>query len=57
MRLKDKVAILTGANSGIGDAASKLFAEEGARVVLSATWKDALALVASQIRDLRGDAL
>jgi 3-oxoacyl-[acyl-carrier protein] reductase len=35
MRMKDKVAIITGAGSGIGQATALLFAEEGARVIVA----------------------
>lgn len=36
MRLKDKVAIITGASSDIGKGVAKRFAEEGAKVILIA---------------------
>jgi len=35
MRLKDKIAIVTGAGSGIGRATAELFAEEGATLILA----------------------
>ncbi len=35
MRLKNKVAIVTGAGSGFGEAIARRFAEEGARVVVN----------------------
>jgi NAD(P)-dependent dehydrogenase (short-subunit alcohol dehydrogenase family) len=47
--LKGKVAIVTGASSGIGAAAAKLFAAEGARVVLVARTEAALAKLAGEI--------
>ena len=34
-RLKDKVAVITGSGSGLGEGIARLFAEEGARVVVS----------------------
>jgi len=39
MRLKDKVAIITGAGSGQGKASAHLFAKEGAKVVI-AEWNE-----------------
>ena len=51
-KLKNKVAIITGANSGIGLATAKLFLNQGAKVVLSGRRPDALA---SATEDLKGD--
>jgi NAD(P)-dependent dehydrogenase (short-subunit alcohol dehydrogenase family) len=49
MQLKGKVAIISGAGSGIGEATAKLFASLGARVVI-ADWNEAEAnRVASEI--------
>ena len=51
-KLKNKVAVITGANSGIGLATAKLYLKEGAKVVLSGRRKEALDEVA---KDLEGD--
>ena len=41
-RLKGKIAVITGGNSGVGAATAKLFAAEGATVVITARREAAL---------------
>lgn len=53
-KLKNKVAVITGANSGIGLATAKLFLKEGAKVVLSGRRQEALDNVS---KELEGDFL
>lgn len=55
-QLSNKVAIITGASSGIGRAAARLFAAEGASVVLAARREQQLAEVAHDIRAHGGRA-
>jgi len=59
MRLKDKVAIVTGASKGIGQAIAMAFAHEGARVAICsrASSKDAGEAVAADIRKTGSDAI
>lgn len=45
-KLQNKVAVITGANSGIGLATAKLYLQEGAKVVLSGRRQEALDEVA-----------
>jgi NAD(P)-dependent dehydrogenase (short-subunit alcohol dehydrogenase family) len=51
MRLKDKVCAITGAGSGIGESAAKIFAREGARIAVLEINEDAGQRVASEIGD------
>ena len=55
-RLADRIAWVTGAGSGIGEAAALALAEEGAAIVLTGRRSDPLEAVAERIRAHRGAA-
>ncbi len=56
-RLRDKVAIVTGASRGIGAAIAAHMAEEGAKVVLVSRKIEGLRAVADEIRGNGGEAV
>ena len=55
--LTDRVAIVTGASRGIGEAIAKTFAEYGAKVVLASRKQEGLDAVAKSINEAGGEAL
>jgi 3alpha(or 20beta)-hydroxysteroid dehydrogenase len=50
MRLEGKVALITGAGQGIGEAISRRFAEEGARVLMTDANEQAVTTIAEELR-------
>ncbi len=56
-RLKDKVCLITGAGSGIGQATARLFAREGAEVVVADVDDTAASRVVADIRQSGGHAV
>jgi NAD(P)-dependent dehydrogenase (short-subunit alcohol dehydrogenase family) len=54
--MTDKVALITGASSGIGRATAEAFAAKGARVVLAARREEALASLVKEIEARGGKA-
>lgn len=57
MELENKVALVTGAGSGIGSAAALRLAEEGADLVLVSRTKEEIDAVAGQVRQLGRKAI
>jgi NADP-dependent 3-hydroxy acid dehydrogenase YdfG len=57
MDLKGKIAVVTGASSGIGEATATKLAEQGAKVVLVARRKERLEKLAKKIKAGGGEAL
>lgn len=56
-KLDNKVAIITGGNAGVGKEIAKLFASEGAKVVISARRQQQLEEVAKEIEATGGTVL
>lgn len=57
MRLKNKVALITGGGTGIGKATALLFAREGASLVITGRRETPLKETVSHIRDLHDSAI
>ena len=53
----DKVVVITGASSGIGESTARLLARNGARVVLGARRKDRIDVLVKDITSVGGSAL
>ncbi len=55
--LSGKVALVTGASRGIGESIARLFAQQGAKVIISSRKQEACEAVAASIRENGGDAI
>ncbi|VVO76301.1 SDR family oxidoreductase [Pseudomonas fluorescens] len=56
LNIQEKVIVITGASSGIGEATARLLAERGAKVVLGARRTERLAVIAEEINGAGGHA-
>jgi NAD(P)-dependent dehydrogenase (short-subunit alcohol dehydrogenase family) len=54
-RLQDKVAIITGATSGIGEATARVFAAHGAKLVIAGRSQERGEALAQELKALYGD--
>jgi predicted amino acid dehydrogenase len=57
MSLAGKVAIITGASSGIGEESARLFAAQGCKVVLAARRIEKLEQIVAEIKEKGGEAI
>ncbi|NIT60451.1 MAG: SDR family NAD(P)-dependent oxidoreductase, partial [Aliifodinibius sp.] len=57
LNLTGKIALITGASSGIGSAAALMFARKGVDVALGARREERLESIAAQIKEIGRDAL
>lgn len=55
--IENKVVLITGASSGIGQATAELLAEKGAKIVLAARRENRLQELADKIKKAGGQAI
>jgi NAD(P)-dependent dehydrogenase (short-subunit alcohol dehydrogenase family) len=57
MRLKDRIALITGGGSGIGEATALRFAREGAKIAICDVDEDSANRVAQSIKEAGGESM